>query len=335
MLTKFSSLLAIPVFPPFWVCGCFRAKTMPFATGCALWAQSFFRAWLSAAGTTDGFWADIGKLPLPNWETGLASAWWQDPGFRTSAYYFNLGSPLVSPLFSAFHSFADGIYSTLWGDGLISGADRLAFRPPWNYDLMNAGYLLAFGISVLFLVGFAVALVRFVRQPAPEWLLVFGLISLFGLGIVYISLRGPWLAHVKAFYAFPALVPFSALVAAGWNWLGQKHRALRTVLWSFCWFGPWPRTRHSGFDPAIRKPVGFVASTKPRNTMMPKPSRVCRKRCASNPTTQTLIFFWLRSSAIRTGRLKRFSITRGAADPARFSRSARQTCVDAGHQPRS
>jgi tetratricopeptide (TPR) repeat protein len=54
---------------------------------------------------------------------------------------------------------------------------------------------------------------------------------MFVLGIIYLSLRGPWLAHVKAFYAFPALVPFSALVAVGWIWLGQKHRALRTVLW--------------------------------------------------------------------------------------------------------
>ena len=45
------------------------------------------------------------------------------------------------------------------------------------------------------------------------------------------SLRVPGWADVKAFYAFPALVPFSALAAVGWNWLGQKHRTMRTVLW--------------------------------------------------------------------------------------------------------
>jgi Flp pilus assembly protein TadD len=231
MLTKLSSLLAIPVFPA--VLGLRLLSRKDHA----------LRDWLRDVGIIllsclvicgwhyGRIWASLGKLPLPNWETSPASAWWQDPGFRTSSFYFSFGQALVAPLLSAFHSFADGIYSTLWGDGLISGIDRLAFRPPWNYDLMNAEYLLALGISVLFLVGFAVALVRFIRQPAPEWLLVFGLISLFGLGIVYLTLRGPWLAHVKAFYAFPALVPFSALVAAGWNWLGQKHRALRAVLW--------------------------------------------------------------------------------------------------------
>ena len=231
MLTKFSSLLAIPVFPVVLGLRLLSRKDPALHD----WLRNVGAILLSCLAVCGWYygrvWAYLGKLPLPNWETGLASAWWQDPGFRTSTYYFNFGQALVSPLLSAFHSFADGIYSTLWGDGLISGTARLAFRPPWNYDLMNAGYLLAFGISVLFLVGFAVALVRFIRQPAPEWLLVFGLISLFGLGIVYITLRGPWLAHVKAFYAFPALVPFSALVAAGWDWLGQKHRAMRTMLW--------------------------------------------------------------------------------------------------------
>ncbi|MGA2787245.1 MAG: tetratricopeptide repeat protein [Verrucomicrobiota bacterium] len=231
MLTKLSSLLAIPIFPA--VLGLRLLSRRDHA----------LRDWLLNAGTIllsclaicgwyyGRVWMHLGKLPLPNWETDPASAWWQDPAFRTSTYYFNFGQALICPLLSAYHSFADGIYSTLWGDGLISGASLLAVRPPWNYDLMNAEYLLALGISVLFLVGFAVALVRFIRQPAPEWLLVGGLISLFGLGIVCLTLRGPWLAHVKAFYALPALVPFSALVAVGWGWLGQKHRAMRTVLW--------------------------------------------------------------------------------------------------------
>jgi tetratricopeptide (TPR) repeat protein len=59
------------------------------------------------------------------------------------------------------------------------------------------------------------------------------LVTVFALGILYMSLRVPAYAQVKAFYGFPVLVPFSALVAAGWNWLGQKHRALRTALWVF------------------------------------------------------------------------------------------------------
>jgi Flp pilus assembly protein TadD len=231
MLTKFSSLLAVPLFPA--------------ALGLRLLSHKNYapRDWLKNLGLIalaclvvcgwyyGHVWAQFGKPIVGNWETDSPFAWWQDPGFRTSTYYFSFGQALVSPLFSGFHSFADGIYSTLWGDGLISGAACLALRPSWNYDLMNAEYLLAFGISVLFLVGFAISLVRSIRQPALEWLMVIGSVLLFSLGILFMSLSVPSYAQVKAFYGFPALVPFSALVAVGWNWLGQKHRAMRTVLW--------------------------------------------------------------------------------------------------------
>jgi hypothetical protein len=40
-------------------------------------------------------------------------------------------------------------------------------------------------------------------------------------------------------------VPFSALVAAGWNWLGQKHRAMRTALWVFLLV--WTMTVYAAF----------------------------------------------------------------------------------------
>jgi len=231
VLTKFSSVLALPVFLAALGLRLFLGRDHAIRD----WLRDVgmvVLAFLVVSGWHYGrVWADIGKLPMPNWNTNPASAWWQDPGFRTSAYYFNFGQALVSPLFSGFHSFADGIYSTLWGDGAASGGVNLLSRPPWNYDLMNAGYLLGFGISLLFLVGFARVLVRFICQSAPEWFVVVGLVFVFGLGIFYLSLRGPWIAHVKAFYAFPALVPFSVLVAVGWDWLGRKGRILRMAVW--------------------------------------------------------------------------------------------------------
>src|SRR5207245_1857789 len=115
-------------------------------------------------------WAETGRPMVGNWEPGSAFAWWQDPGFRTGAFYLGFGQALVCPLFSGLHSFADGMYSTLWGDGLAGGAARLAARPPWNYDWMNSGYLLAVGLSLLFLIGYGVALVRVIGQRQAEWL---------------------------------------------------------------------------------------------------------------------------------------------------------------------
>ena len=231
MLTKFSALLAIPVFlaalglrllarrnhsPRDWL------ESVRVVVLSLLLVCGWYYAWV---------WAHFGRPIVGNWDSDAGAAWWQEPGFRTGSYYFNFGRVLVSPLFSGFHSFADGIYSTLWGDGLVSGAPNLVFRPPWNYDWMNAGYLLALGLSVLFLVGFAVALYKFIRQSTPEWFLILGMSFLFGLGVFYMSLRVPAISVVKAFFAFPVLVPFSALVALGGDWLQRKHHLLRTALW--------------------------------------------------------------------------------------------------------
>jgi Flp pilus assembly protein TadD len=231
MLTKFSFLLAAPLYP---------AALGLRLIGCKNYAP---RDWLKSLGLIvlvclavcgwhyGQVWAQFGRPLVGNWETNSPHPWCQDPGFRTSAYYCGFGQSLISPLFSEIHSFADGFYSTLWGDGLISGAARLEFRPPWNYDLMNSGYLLSLGTSFLLIAGFALALANFIRRPTPEWLMIIGSVLLFSTGILLMSLIVP--AQIKAFYGFPALVPFSALVAAGWNWLGQKHRVMRTVLWVF------------------------------------------------------------------------------------------------------
>jgi len=231
MLTKFSALLAIPMF--FVALGLRLLLRKERARGD--WLRGLgvvLFCGLVVCGWHYGrIWAHTGRLIVGNWETDSGLSWWQQPGFQTSAYYFRFGQVLLSPLFSTFHSFGDGIYSTLWGDGLIGGKINLLFRPPWNYDLMNTGYLLAIVISSLLLVGFTVALVRFVRQPASEWLMMWGLPLVFFLGIVYMSLVVPSFSEVKAFYAFPVLVPFSALVVIGWNWLGQRYRAVRVAFW--------------------------------------------------------------------------------------------------------
>src|SRR5208283_1267668 len=180
-----------------------------------------------------------------NWQGDVAKSWWQDSGFHTSVDFFSFGQCLVSPLFSGFHGFADGVYSTLWGDGLISGKPELVFRPPWNYDLMNAGYWLAGAISVLGIAGFILVLFNFIRRPTATWFVTFGMVALFGLGMIFMALQVPSYGQIKAFYGFPALVPFSALIAAGWDWMAQKNRAVRAALWSIVLF--WVLTVYATF----------------------------------------------------------------------------------------
>jgi len=231
LLAKLSALLAVPVF------------LLALGLRLILRRNVVARDWWQSVGVValvvtvvcgwhyGRVWMQIGAIPLPNSQTDPALAWWQDPGFRTAAYYLNYGQALASPLFSGLHGFADGIYATLWGDGLISGKTQIVFRPPWNYDLMNAGYLLSLAITMLALLGLAVSLRKFLRQPDLAWFVMLTLLFAFLGGIVFLTLQSPWLASVKAFYALPALVPFCAVIVVGWSWLAEKNRRLRILLW--------------------------------------------------------------------------------------------------------
>ena len=172
-------------------------------------------------------WLRFGTPIVGNWDSQAGRAWWQEPGFRTSAFYSSFGRVLISPLYSAFHSFADGIYSTLWGDGLASGE----VQPPWNHDLMLAGYWVSLGMSMLVILGVAITFVKLAYQIRGEWLLVFGMVCIYSLGLLWMNLRVPSYAQAKAFYGLPALLPFGAVAAAGWDWLRRRHRVVGTAVW--------------------------------------------------------------------------------------------------------
>ena len=119
LLTKFSAVLAIP-----------------FILGALAWRRSTPKA-VSHAVTSLGLvlvsllavcgwhfarvWHRFGTPLIGNWDPRLPFAWWQDPGCHTGAWYGRFGEALICPLFSSLTSFADGVYATLWGDGLCSG----------------------------------------------------------------------------------------------------------------------------------------------------------------------------------------------------------------------
>jgi tetratricopeptide (TPR) repeat protein len=174
-------------------------------------------------------WRHFGNPLFVQTRWGFGVGWWQDPGYRTAAYFGQFGRSLTEPLFSGLFGFADGLYSTLWGDGLCGGAATLAFRPPWDYDLMSVGFLLALATSGLILLGLAVTAVKLVRRLEPCWLLLLSFGFALVLAVIHLNLAVPGYGEVKAFYGLGALVPLCALAAAGWGLLARGSGMLRVA----------------------------------------------------------------------------------------------------------
>jgi tetratricopeptide (TPR) repeat protein len=190
-------------------------------------------------------WVHYGSPLVGNWDPRTGLSWWQDDGYRTSAFYLRFGEVLVHPCFSGFKSFGDGMYSTLWGDGLLAGAADFLSRPPWNYDLMAVGYWLALIPTLGILAGGLLALAKFIRQPSAEWFMMLGLGFVVAFALLHMSLVVPYISITKAFYGLSALVPLCACGALGLDALCRWSGKLRPMICIL--FGVWALTSYATF----------------------------------------------------------------------------------------
>jgi tetratricopeptide (TPR) repeat protein len=221
MLAKATSLLLVP--PLF---GALIIKLLQERASIFGWFRAF-GVTVAAILITSGWhyariWHHFGTPIVGNWDPILGFPWWQDPGFHVARDYFRFGAALTSPLFSGFNGFADGIYSTLWGDSLCGGLSDLISRTPWNYNLVVGGYLLAVVPTVVVVLGTVVAIYRFARNRSAEWFLLLSFAGAIVVGMIFMTLRVPSYAQVKAFYGLAALTPFCAFAAAGFGFLSDK-----------------------------------------------------------------------------------------------------------------
>jgi tetratricopeptide (TPR) repeat protein len=173
-------------------------------------------------------WLRFGTPLLGNWDVISGFTWWQDPGYHTAADYLRFGRSLVNPFFSGFAGFADGIYSTLWGDALCGGLSSLTLA--WNQLPTVAGYLWALIPTALILTGAVVAIVKFIRKPSSEFFLLLGFCALLVLGLIFMTLKVPSYAQAKAFYGLSALMPLCFFGALGWETLTHGRARLRFIL---------------------------------------------------------------------------------------------------------
>ncbi|PYK29905.1 MAG: hypothetical protein DME57_08685 [Verrucomicrobia bacterium] len=235
MLAKATSLLLLP--------------SLIGALAIKLWQERApISEWVRAAGSTTAvillvcgwhylrIWRHFGTPIVGNWDPVLGFPWWQDPGFHTAADYFRFGRSLIAPMFSGFNGFAAGIYSTLWGDSLGGGLAGILSRTPWNYNLMITGYWLAIIPTLLVLIGAAIALYRFARKISAPWFLLIAFSATIAVALIFMTLRVPSYAQVKAFYGLAGLVPFCAFVALGLETLSSRSRILRMSIFALLIF---------------------------------------------------------------------------------------------------
>ena len=156
-------------------------------------------------------------------------AWWQDAGYHMAADFVRFGRSLMRPFFSGFAGIPDGVYSTLWGDGLRGGLSDAASQMPWNYELMIGGYLLAIVPTILILTGVGVALYNYLRGPSTEWFFLFAFCALVLYAFLLGTLGGSYV-QIKAFYGLSALTPLCCFAASGWNALTRGRKSLQFLL---------------------------------------------------------------------------------------------------------
>ncbi len=245
LLTKVTALLAVPVFGAALAARLivkrqFSPRVSASTLGVAAAAALLVCGWYYLR-----VWLHFGRVLVGNWDAAGGLYWWMERGYTTGAGFFRLRGNLDYPWFSGFNSFFGGLYSTMWGDGLWGGETNLAYRPPWNYQLMAAGYLLALFPTALILAGAIAAAVRFFRRPDYSWFLLFGTAFATLAAIVFMALKVPSYGEVKSFYGLIALLPLCAFAAAGWDLLlrlGKWIAPAAAVL-----FGLWALTSYGSF----------------------------------------------------------------------------------------
>ncbi len=228
LLTKISALIVVPVV----FLTLFLHLQLRREPNLKVWLGTLllpFLICLAIAGRYYwGLWAGGGPFAnASRW--GYGSSWWQEDGFRTASYYFRFGHALVHPLYSSFQSFWDGMYSTLWGDGLCGGSTSVDSKPPWNYQMLALGYFLALVPTFAVIVGFVNAVGTFLRRSSSQWMLLAGVTVLFVFAAVYFSLNAPGASQVRSSFGLMLLVPFCAFFAFGLNSLGSTRRGLGMV----------------------------------------------------------------------------------------------------------
>jgi hypothetical protein len=181
-------------------------------------------------------WLELGKFFIGGWDSSRGIVWWQSPGYRTLRDLYSFGESLSYPVFSNFNGFWDSYYSTLWLDGMMSGATKAGGFPPWNIDFMLSGAWLGLLPTVAVFLAAAAALLNPGEsfRKGPLFAVICLIIYLAALAHMYLGV--PIHSTVKATYT-TGLTPVYALLAAAGMGTFMKTVTARAFVyaWVACW----------------------------------------------------------------------------------------------------
>lgn len=224
LLTKISALVALPVIV-LALAGRLFSERRPISD----WARSL-GVMMAACVLVCGWyyvlvWQRFGSPIILSWDHAGGFSWWQAMGYQTRDFFLRGGEVFHRPFCSGINSFGDGLYTTLWGDGLWSGISVLDFRPPWNYSMAHLGYTIAVVPAALILFGAVKLLLRWFRHPEAQTFLLLGVALAYLAAIAFICLKAPYIASVKAFYGLSALIPLAVFAVHGWMSVAKRNRS--------------------------------------------------------------------------------------------------------------
>ncbi len=221
LLAKFTSVLWIPLIAAF-IAMRFLGRKLRVGWACRA-LLAFFAGWVGVAGWYYwGNWLEFGQPLATNLSVLFEDrSLYIDPGFRRIEYYTGFGEALHHPTLAGFASYWDGLYSTLWGDGLIGGSVSIARRPQiWNEPYALLTYPLALPATLLVLAGVGRGVLGSLRgnDLARRAQLAFLASAGFALAasMLYLSLAWPFY-QAKSFYALALAMPLALAFASAWS----------------------------------------------------------------------------------------------------------------------
>jgi hypothetical protein len=155
----------------------------------------------------------FGKPFVGGWDPARGIAWWQFPGYRLAGDFLSFGESLRQPVFSSVHGLPDAFYSSMWGDGYLSGATTFADPPEWNLTLLAAAVGLSVVPAAAVLAGFSVLASRALREGDGPSAFLSAVAALFLAALVHLYATVPVYSQGKASYTM-GLTPAYAVAAA-------------------------------------------------------------------------------------------------------------------------